>query len=223
METKIKRISEVYNMDCLEYMKALPDKHFDLCIADPPYGLGDKLVIGGTWSKKYQTHGVKWDTLLSKDYFDQIFRVSKNWIIWGGNYYLEYMPNCRCFICWNKPYMSGMKTMSNCELALTSFDANARCIDINRENVDRIHVTQKPIALYSWVLDNYAKEGDKIFDPFLGSGSSRIAAYMKGFDFYACELDKDYYEAQEERFKRECLGEYKRKDGSIVKQLTLFE
>lgn len=215
-------ISEVYNCDCLTYMKSLPDKHFDLVIADPPYGLGNKLVIGGTWSKQYQAHGAEWDIHLPKGYFDEIFRVSKNWIIWGGNYYLEYFPNCRCFICWNKPYMSGMKTMSNCELALTSFDTNARCIDINREKIDRIHVTQKPVALYAWLLNNYAVGGGKIFDPFLGSGSSRIAAYKLGFDFVGCELDKEYFDAQEERFQRECKGVQQLSNGKTVIQQTLF-
>lgn len=87
----------------------------------------------------------------------------------------------------------------------------------------KIHPTQKPIALYSWILDNYAIQGDKIFDPFLGSGSSRIAAYKKGFDFYACELDKEYYEAQEDRFRRECLGVIKQSDGKTIKQGNLFE
>ena len=93
------------------------------------------------------------------------------------------------------------------------------CLDKN----GKIHPTQKPIALYSWILDNYAKEGYKIFDPFLGSGSSRIAAYKKGFDFYACELDKDYYKAQEERFRKECLGEIKLVNGKIIKQTSLFD
>lgn len=154
-------ISEVYNCNCLEYMRTLPDKFFDLCIADPPYGLGKKLVTGGTWANKHKIHGADWDKHLPKEYFDEIFRVSKTWLIWGGNYYIEYLPNCRHFICWNKPYMAGMKTMSNCELALSNLDTNARCVSINKDSAERIHVTQKPVALYAWILDNYAMGGVK--------------------------------------------------------------
>lgn len=128
------------------------------------------------------------------------------------------------FIAWDKQ-VRGADRYSQVEIASLSEGLSTvskyvsiSCLDKN----GKIHPTQKPIALYAWILDNYTKEGDKIFDPFLGSGSSRIAAYKKGFDFYACELDKDYYEAQEERFRRECLGEYKRKDGRMIKQLSLF-
>ena len=116
--------------------------------------------------------------------------------------------------------------MSDCELAYSNYDTPTRVVTLNRGILARegtIHPTQKPIALYAWILDNYASQGDKIFDPFLGSGSSRIAAYKKGFDFYACELDKDYYEAQEERFRRECLGEIKQSNGKIITQNRLFE
>ena len=193
--------SETYNMDCMEYMAGLPDKAFDLAIVDPPYGLGEALVAGGTWSVKWQKKGAEWDVVPNKKYFDELFRVSKNWIIWGGNYFIEYLPNCRNFISWHKPYMDGMHTMSNVELALTSFDENARSIDINKDSNDRIHITQKPVALYKWLLSRYAKPGDKILDTHLGSGSSRIAAYDMGFDFVGIEIDKDYFEAEEKRYK----------------------
>src|SRR5574344_1670776 len=145
---KGRKMIEMLHMDCMEYMAGLPDKAFDLAIVDPPYGIGEALVAGGTWSVKWQKKGAEWDVVPNKKYFDELFRVSKNWIIWGGNYFIEYLPNCRNFISWHKPYMDGMHTMSNVELALTSFDENARSIDINKDSNDRIHITQKPVALY---------------------------------------------------------------------------
>ena len=194
---------EITNEDCMELMARYPDKYFDLAIVDPPYGLGSKLTQGGTWSKKWQTKGADWDKIPNKEYFDELFRVSKNWIIWGGNYFIEYLPNCRCFITWHKPYMDGMHSMSNVELALTSFDMNAKKVSINKDlgNEERIHVTQKPVKLYKWILDNYAKEGDKILDTHLGSGSIAIAAHDYGYELTACELDKEYYEKAIQRIK----------------------
>lgn len=198
-------ISEVHNIDCMEYMRTLPDKYFELSIIDPPYGLGDKLTQGGTWSVKWQKKGADWDKLPNKDFFTHMFRVSKNWIVFGGNYFIQFLPNCRHFIAWHKPYMDGMHSMSNVELALTSFDLNAKKISINKDlgNEERIHITQKPIALYRWLLENYAKPGDKIFDSHMGSQSSRIAAWQLGFDYFGCELDKDYFEAGCKRFEAE--------------------
>ena len=198
-----KFVSEVTNEDCMVGMARYPDKYFDLAIVDPPYGLGDKLVKGGTWSKKWQSKGAQWDIMPDKQYFEELFRVSKNWIIWGANYFIEFLPNCRHFIAWHKPYMDGMHSMSNVELALSSFDYNEKKVSINKDlGIEkRIHITQKPIALYKWLLSNYAKPGDKILDTHLGSGSSRIAAYEMGFDFTAFELDAEYFEAQEKRYK----------------------
>ena len=193
----------ITNEDNMELMSRYPDNYFDLAIVDPPYGLGSKLTQGGTWSKKWQTKGADWDKLPSKEYFDELFRVSKNWIIWGGNYFIEYLPNCRCFLAWHKPYMDGMHSMSNVELALTSFDTNAKKISINKDlgTDERIHVTQKPIALYKWILDKYAKQGDKILDTHLGSGSIAIACHDYGFELTACELDKEYYDKAIQRIK----------------------
>lgn len=219
--TEIKPISEVYNVDCLEHMKKLPDKCFDLCIADPPYGLDKKSSMGGPkLQDRAFSRGLihEWDVAPSKEYFDELFRISKNQIIWGGNYFD--LPPTRCIIVWDK--VQPWENFSQVEIAWTSFDYPAKLFRFDNRTGGKIHPTQKPIELYAWILDNYANKGDKIFDPFLGSGSSRIAAYKKGFDFYACELGKEYYEAQEERFKRECLGEYKRKDGRTIKQLSLF-
>jgi site-specific DNA-methyltransferase (adenine-specific) len=191
----------ITNEDNMLLMARYPDNHFDLAIVDPPYGLGDKLTQGGTWSKKWQTKGADWDKLPNKEYFDELKRVSKNWIIWGGNYFIEYLPNCRCFLAWHKPYMDGMHSMSNVELALTSFDNNAKKVSINKDlgNEERIHVTQKPIKLYKWLLDNYAKPNDKILDTHLGSGSIAIACHDYGFDLTACELDKEYFDKAMER------------------------
>jgi len=193
----------IYNCDCMELLKQTPDNYYSLSIVDPPYGLGNKLIQGGTWSRKWQTKGADWDKLPNKEYFDELFRVSKNWIIWGGNYFIEYLPNCRCFIAWHKPYMDGMHSMSNVELALTSFDTNAKKVSINKDlgTEERIHVTQKPVALYKWLLDKYAKQGDKILDTHLGSGSIAIACHDYGFELTACELDKDYYNKAVERIK----------------------
>lgn len=189
------------NGDCVELMKSLPDKCFDLAVVDPPYGLGDKLTSGGTWSVKWQDKGSDWDTKPSSDYWIELFRVSKNWVVFGGNYFIEYLPNCRHFIAWHKPYMDGMHSMSNVELALTSLNTNAKKVSFNKDkgNDERIHVCQKPIQLYKWLLKNYAKEGDKILDTHLGSGSSAIAAYDMGFDFTGIEIDAEYFQAMMKR------------------------
>ena len=191
----------ITNEDNMLLMARYPDNYFDLAIVDPPYGLGDKLTQGGTWSKKWQTKGADWDKLPNKQYFEELIRVSKNWIIWGGNYFIEYLPNCRCFIAWHKPYMDGMHSMSNVELAFTSFDTNAKKVSINKDlgTEERIHVTQKPVALYKWLLDKYAKQGDKILDTHLGSGSIAIACHDYGFDLTACELDKEYFDKAMQR------------------------
>ena len=191
----------ITNEDNMQLMARYPDNYFDLAIVDPPYGLGDKLTQGGTWANKYKKGDADWDKLPNKEYFEELIRVSKNWIIWGGNYFIEYLPNCRCFIAWHKPYMDGMHSMSNVELALTSFDTNAKKVSINKDlgTEERIHVTQKPVLLYKWILDKYAKQGDKILDTHLGSGSIAIACNDYGFDLVACELDKEYYDKAMQR------------------------
>ena len=200
----------LYNADCMEIMKGFADKQFDICIVDPPYGLGKKL-IDGKWSKKWKDKGAEWDVLPDELYFSELFRVSKNWIIWGGNYYIKYLPNCRNFISWHKPYMDGMHSMSNVELALTSFDMNAKSVDFNKDGgIERIHVCQKPVSLYKWILDTYAKEGQTILDTHLGSGSSAIAAHDYGYEFTGIELDKGYYDNALSR-----ISEHQR-------QLTMF-
>lgn len=226
-------ISEVYNVDCLEYMKQLPDKYFDLCIADPPYGIGfgtfnrTNKTSDGVRVKANRYHNADWDKQIPHDLiFEEILRVSKNAIIWGGNYFpILWKCGCKGFIFWDKK--QPVSNFSDGELAYTTFNKVARCFrfpyygNINSEK-ERIHSTQKPVKLYAWLLDNYAKPGDKIFDPFLGSGSSRIAAFKKGFDFYSCELSKEYVEAQELRFKKECMGVEVLEGGKTVVQQSLF-
>ena len=195
---------ELFNIDCMTFMAGLPDKAFDLAIVDPPYGLGDTLVAGGTWPVKYQAKGAAWDVAPGREYFEELCRVSQHQIIWGGNYFTEFIKAARCCISWVKPNIAGrMHTMSDFELALTSFDRNAKVINLSSQaNEQRIHVTQKPVKLYEWLLTNYAKPGQRILDTHLGSGSSAIAAHNLGFDFVGMELDKDYYAAACKRFEQ---------------------
>ncbi len=191
-------------MDCMEGMKAFPDKFFDLAVVDPPYGLGMRTVSGGNSANSQvkffdDLSGKRWDNLApDAEYFNQLFRVSKDQIIWGGNYFG--LPKHRTFIVWDK--MTYVPTMSQVEMAWTSFDSPARLIKVNSNQSNRSHPTQKPIALYQWLLKNYAKPGDKILDTHLGSMSSRIAAYKMGFDFWGFEIDPDYFNDGENRFKK---------------------
>lgn len=217
-----------FNMDCLEAMRSMPDKAFDLAVVDPPYGGGAKEDVneafsgaisgrfggrfekyikaertGGTWSRKYQTdtQNIKnWDVAPPEEYFDQLFRVSKNCIIWGGNYFQ--LPPTRCFLIWRKLTISESFSMAMVEYAWTSFNDNAKLFEYQPQDPSRFHPTQKPVALYKWILSRYAKPGDKILDTHLGSGSSRIAAYDLGFDFVGYEIDKEYFDKQEERFAK---------------------
>ena len=193
----------LYHGDCLEAMRGMPDKAFDLAIVDPPYGIGNALVAGGTWSVKYQDKGAAWDVAPGKEYFEQLRRVSKNQIIWGGNYFTEHITPARCFISWVKPNMSGMHTMADCELALTSFDRNAKVINLSSQsNEARIHVCQKPVMLYKRVLKDFAALGDTILDTHHGSGSNAIACLDMGFSITAYERDEDYFRASVERIDR---------------------
>ena len=192
---------ELYNCDNMELMKKYPDNYFDLAIIDPPYGLGNKTTQGG--SKRNSNANFKnhnWDNSIpNSEYFIELQRVSKNYIVWGGNYMIEHLKNCRCFITWDK--MVFIPTMSRIELALTSFDRLPELIQINNTDANRTHPTQKPVALYKWLLDKYAKQGDKILDTHLGSGSIAIACHDYGFELVGCELDREYYDKGIQRVK----------------------
>lgn len=193
-----------YNMDCLEAMRVMPDKAFDLAVVDPPYGIG---MDGGNVGYKGFNDFTKkdWDkTIPEKEYFEQLFRVSKNQIIWGGNYFG--LPPSRCWLVWDKGEGFYNRTYAEAELAWTSFDKNVKIFKrdplASGDYHGKIHPTQKPVALYRWIFQRYAKPGDKILDTHLGSGSSRIAAYDAGLDFVGYEIDKEYFDKQEERFAR---------------------
>lgn len=203
-------ISQVTNEDCMELISRYPDRYFDLAVVDPPYGININESIGRYKGQKHSGHKkALWDnTPPSYDYFKELFRVSKSQIIWGGNYFN--LPPCKCFLIWDKLFSEEL-TFSMYEFAWTSLSITPKGFKYNPAN-DRPkqHPTQKPVALYDWIFKNYAKEGDKILDTHLGSGSSRIAAHRAKLDFVACELDEDYFKAQELRFK------------NYVSQLTLF-
>lgn len=248
------------NCDCMEYMKSLPDKAFDLAVVDPPYGdaLSNESGGGGTASdsdstgtRRLRFHGgsknpndpwnkylrpptqqlpqererdgspdgrdmgkevrkkiIAWDVAPGQEYFDELFRISRNQIIWGGNYFN--LPPTRCFLIWRKLTISEKFSMAMCEYAWTSFNSNAKLFEYapqGKVGDQRFHPTQKPIALYEWVYKLYAEPGMKILDTHLGSGSSRIAAYDAGLDFVGCEIDKTYFDLQEERFERHTAQE----------------
>ncbi len=197
---------ELLNMDCMEYMRGLPDKAFELAIVDPPYGIGESGGAKRTRGSK-KTNGLKkdWDNQRpSKEYFDELDRVSKNQIIWGGNYFADLLAPSRCWLYWQKD-MGG--DFSDGELAWTSFDKVLKQFRKRSDTFNRIHPTQKPVKLYEWLLANYAKPGDRILDTHLGSGSSAIAAHYGGFEFVGTELDKDYYNAAVKRFDMETRQE----------------
>lgn len=214
-------MNEAYNVDCMEYMRALPDKAFDLAVADPPYFSGPERR--GYYGCKVSKIGVhrdypispKWD-VPDEVFFEELKRVARRFVVWGCNYYAYAFPPGR--IVWDKCNQGS--SFSDCEIAATNCHDSVRLIRYmwngmmqgksiaeggimqgdKSKNERRIHPTQKPIALYDWTFSRYAKPGDKILDTHLGSGRSRIAAYDAGLDFVGCEIERHYFEAQEERF-----------------------
>ena len=269
--------SDVFNMDCVEYMRTLPDNFFDIAICDPPYGDadsgdfqfgentstrnrlrfhgGDRLeryykptgihTQGGTWATKYRKQSITpteadsadirggqtdsklkridWDVAPQQEFFDELFRVSKNQVIWGGNYF--FLPPTRCFLVWRKLSISEKFSMAMCEYAWTSFKGNAKLFESVPQRgkySGKFHPTEKPIALYNWILDLFAKDGDKIFDPMMGSQSSRCAAFLSGYDYCGCEIDEYYFNKGNEFFERICHGvEFDEKGNKII-QTKLF-
>jgi site-specific DNA-methyltransferase (adenine-specific) len=190
--------AELHNSDCMELMEQYPDGYFELAIVDPPYG------IGISNNPVRQQHEKKqWDNAIpKKDYFNELMRVSKNQIIWGGNYFFDYLGNTQGFLIWDKVQPHDF-SLAMCEFAWSSIQYPAK---IFRQSVllekNKIHPTQKPIKLYEWLLTNYAKQGDKILDTHLGSMSSVIACHNLGFEIVGSELDADYFEAGVERVKK---------------------
>lgn len=251
--------SKALCMDCMEYMRGIPDGYFDLAVVDPPYGMGTVTHIE---QERITAHGGRIDTFKitmavldynarrvmrtehvhkqtgrkttrqfgdmdiapPPEYFSELFRVSKRQIIWGGNHYI--LPPSRNFIIWEKSTVKETFSMAQAEFAWVSFDGTSKIwtgAPQGTKKDERIHPTQKPIALYAWIFDKYAHEGDKILDTHLGSGSSRIAAWRSGknLDFVGIEIDKGYYEAQEERFAR--MTAQQTLFAPVAEQITLKE
>jgi site-specific DNA-methyltransferase (adenine-specific) len=204
----------ISNEDNIELMARYPDNYFDLAIVDPPYGIdigNQSQGKGGGLAKKIDYTVKDWDKL-SPDikYFKELIRVSKNQIIWGANHFIDKIPfGSPCWIVWDK--INGSTDFADCELAYTSFKTTVRKISWKwagmlqqdmKNKEQRIHPTQKPVKLYEWLLMNYAKQGDKILDTHLGSGSIALACHNLKYDLTACELDKDYYDAAMLRLKQ---------------------
>ena len=200
-------LNKLYNMDCMEGMKQFPDKYFELAIVDPPYGIGagSNKFKNGTSRNDIGYKVEDWDKQIpKKEYFKELFRVSNNQIIWGANYMTEYLFPSKSWIFWDKG--TGDNSYSDGELAWTSFGSVVKKIFISwvganaKERQEmRIHPTQKPVALYEWLLTNYANTGDKILDTHVGSASSLIACYNLGFNYIGFEIDKDYYNMAQKR------------------------
>ena len=193
----------ITNEDNMELMARYPDNYFELAIVDPPYGIkaSSGSSTNGTMRKKIASGEIKggdWDNSIPNEkYFKELFRVSKNQIIWGGNYF--YLPPSKCFLIWDKGESIYNRDFAECEMAWGSFDKCARIYKLFPNQSDRIHPTQKPVGLYKWILDRFAKQGDKILDTHLGSGSIAIACHDYGFELTACELDKEYHDKAIER------------------------
>lgn len=186
----------ISNEDNMQLMSRYEDNFFDLAIVDPPYGILNKTPRGGD-NKFNKNEYSKWDIKPNEAYFNELFRVSKNQIIWGGNYFGNlWTRNAynKCFIVWDKKQPEGLNNFSMAELAWTSFDKPSKIFHFSvRKNRNKIHPTQKPIELYEWLLRMFAKKGDRILDTHLGSGTLAIACYKCGLDLVACEIDEDYY------------------------------
>ena len=205
--------SLVFNEDCVTGLKRFSDKHFDLAICDPPYGIDDKLYRSSYGKNSNGALALysknRWDIAPNKEYFEELIRVSKHQIIWGGNYFTNLLSPNRCWICWNKD--NPATNFSSIELAWTSFDLLPNYfyyawgglsdgIKGRNKKEKSIHPTQKPIQLYEWILKEYAKEGNLILDTHIGSGSSRIACQKNGFNFTGFEIDAEMYNKQNKRY-----------------------
>lgn len=208
-------MNKVHLIDCMEFMKGIPDKYYELAIVDPPYGIGadlnqEKLAGKKGFTKRagtYKTyHSTNWDGEKPPlEYFKELKRISISYIVWGGNYF-DYLNDIGVIV-W---YKGGSGNFKEGEMAKTNINT-FKVFSYSRADAyinycdNKIHPTQKPVALYKWLLKNYAKPNDKIFDSHVGSGSIRIACHDMGFDFEGCEIDKDYWEAQEKRYQQHIM------------------
>ena len=211
-------VSEVFNCDCMEYMRGLPDNAFSLALVDSPYRDESEN------QPKYEMRRAGMDSFGDKptdEFFKELKRVSRKQIIWGAN---NFGYPFKGFVAWDK-LVRGADRYSQVEIASLSENIStvSKYVQIQAADKDKIHPTQKPIALYAWLLRTYAEKSDIIFDPFLGSQPSRIAAYKLGYDFYGCEINKEYYLKGCERFKKECLGISKTKSGKTIIEQNIFE
>jgi site-specific DNA-methyltransferase (adenine-specific) len=207
--------NKVYLEDCTEALKRFSDGYFDIAVVDPPYGIGANKMQLGNGKKKIYRGEADWDNAIpTAEYFEQLFRVSKNQIVWGGNYMTEYLKPTSAWLFWDKG--TGENDFADGELAWTSYNGALRKITKSwvganaKDGLERIHPTQKPIYLYDWIFNRFAKEGNLILDTHVGSGSSRIAAHKNNLHFVGFEIDKGYYEAQEKRFN------------AVISQQSLF-
>jgi site-specific DNA-methyltransferase (adenine-specific) len=207
----------LHHVDCMEFMRGLPDKYYDLAIVDPPYGIGAEKSFGMHKFGWKQHDRKEWDNSIPTfEYWEQLFRVSKNQIVWGGNYMTEFLPPSMGWIVWNK--MQRDFSLADGEMAWTSFNKAMRIFDLSRgaavqennQGLEKFHPTAKPISLYKWLLDKYAKPNDKILDTHGGSMSIAIACHDYGFELDLCELDAEYYAKGVERVQNH------------VKQLKMF-
>lgn len=189
--------------DCMEFMENCRGNEFDLAVVDPPYGIGSRLSDGGGKLKNTPMAALyrekEWDVLPQSKYWEDMFRVSKNQAVFGANYFLEYLPNTRGFVCWDKK--QDMPTLSACELVWTSFDKPAKIMRKSSTDLERFHPTQKPIYVYKWIFQYCkVKPTDHILDTHGGSMSSAIAAHMEGLKMTIIELDKEYFDKAIQRF-----------------------
>ena len=215
---------KLINDDCMNVMKDYEDDHFDLAIVDPPYGIEldyfnrpkSKYIGSATHNRYYHLPDSLNNSKPNEEYFKELFRISKNQIIWGGNYFIDHLKSTQCYIIWDK---QNTGNWADCEMAWTSFKSPAKIFtfmwngmlqgDMKNKEI-RIHPTQKPVKLYEWILNNYAEKGQKILDTHLGSGSIAIACHYYGVDLLGIEIDKEYYDQAKERIDR------------LTRQETLF-
>ena len=214
---------KITNEDNLQLMKRYDDNYFDIAIVDPPYGILNKTKRGGDYKFNMDEY-TKWDVKPKIEFFNELFRVSKNQIIWGGNYFGELWLQSkynRCFIIWDKNQPETLNNFSMAEMAWTSFDKPSKIFRYGvRKNRNKMHPTQKPIEMYEWILRLFAKKDDKILDTHLGSGTHAIACHNAGIDFTACEIDKKYFKTSIKFIEENTSVKINTKISKIIKQVN---